>query len=447
MDEARQRERRVQDASGTNQHDGRAPAEAVAADASSADGRDGAAALPPLDAAVPADGRAMLDKLLKECARHGASDLHVSAGLPPYFRTHGVLEPRGSHKTVTQGEMESLVDALVEGHDASGLSRTGSVDGAVSSSDGVRYRFNVFRRQGELAVALRKLEDSFRSLRELGLPESLYRLAELPDGLCVFVGPTGAGKSTTLATLVDRINRTRRSHIVTIEDPVEYVHRPIKSLINQRQIGRDASGFNEALVASLRQDPDVILVGEIRDLNTIRTAITAAETGHLVFTTVHSSDCVSAVERLVSVFPSSEQEGIRRQLSLVLRAIVTQHLLLADGEGERSAADAGRKRVACSEVLFLTPAVANLIATAKSAQIYSAMESGTAQGMQTLEQDLARLLVGNVISERTAVAVSKSPDILRDRVGLLRRGVGTNASRPPASSAGGTRGGVMGGRR
>ena len=178
-------------------------------------------------------------------------------------------------------------------------------------------------------------------------------------------GPTGAGKSTTLATLIDRINQTRRCHIVTIEDPIEYLHRPAQSLVNQRQVGSDTSSFNDALVASLRQDPDVILVGEIRDLNTIRTAITAAETGHLVFTTVHAGDCVGAVERLVSVFPADEQSGIRRQLSMVLRAVIAQHLLVADGAG--GAQDGSRRsRVVASEVLMNNSAIANLIATGKA---------------------------------------------------------------------------------
>ena len=195
----------------------------------------------------------------------------------------------------------------------------------------MRFRFNVFRRQGHFAVAFRRLEDRFRTLVELGMPESLYQLSGYPDGLVVVSGPTGSGKSTTLATLLDRINQTRQCHIVTIEDPIEYLHAPKQSLINQRQIGSDVGTFNDALVASLRQDPDVILVGEVRDLATIRTAIGPAETGHLVLTTVHASDCVGAIERLISVFPADEQPGMRKQLSLVLRTIVTQHLLIADG--------------------------------------------------------------------------------------------------------------------
>ena len=317
-----------------------------------------------------------------------ASDLHLAVGLPPYFRVQGLLERQVTRPALTATDTQGIADVLAKGLDRQPLETTGSLDGAMTGMDGTRYRFNIFRRQGTLSISIRRLEDRFRSLAELGLSESLYRLCDLPDGLVVVAGPTGAGKSTTLATLLDRINRTRPCHMVTIEDPIEYVHAPIKALVNQRQIGGDASSFHEALVASLRQDPNVVLVGEIRDLNTIRTAIVAAETGHLVFTTVHAGDCVGAIERLVSVFPADEQDGIRRQLSLVLRAILTQHLVVADGHlypqetpyfangGDSKAVHRRRSRIVTSEVLTVTPAVSNLIATAKSNQVVSAMGPG-----------------------------------------------------------------------
>jgi len=388
---------------------------------------------------VPSDetptGRLTLAALLTECVRLDASDLHLAPGLVPYFRVNGLLEPREHLPRCSVKDIDALAAELVGGFDRSPLERQGSLDGAVSSAEGARFRFNVFRSQGKLAIALRLLENRFRSLAELGLPDSLHQLCEMPDGLIVVCGPTGAGKSTTLATMIDRINQTRRCHIVTIEDPIEYLHVPALSFINQRQIGNDASSFNHALVASLRQDPDVILVGEIRDLATIRTAITAAETGHLVLTTVHAGDCVGAIERLVSVFPADEQLGVRRQLSLVLRAVMAQHLVPADGghaPGSRTLANGTqrRSRVPTCEILIVNPAVANLIATAKSTQVYSAMETGTAQGMQTLEQDLARLWVANLISETTAVALARNPQVLRDRAAMLRRGGGRQAGAP-----------------
>jgi twitching motility protein PilT len=386
---------------------------------------------------------ALLADLLAECIRQDASDLHLAPNLPAYLRVEGVLEPQLDRPVLTAADTARIAEHLAENLDRSPLDQTGSLDGALTGPGGIRFRFNVFRRQGEISVALRRLEDRFRSLAELGLPDELYRLCDLSDGLIVVAGPTGCGKSTTLATMLDRINQTRACHMITIEDPIEYLHSTSKALVNQRQVGTDASGFYEALVASLREDPDVILVGEIRDLNTIRTAIVAAETGHLVFTTVHASDCVGTIERLVSVFPADEQDGIRRQLSLVLRAIIAQHLLVADGSGPTvhtngarppaEAAPPRRTRVVASEILMANSAVANLIATARSNQIYSAMETGAAGGMQTLEQDLARLWVAGRISETTAMAMARNPNILRERAVRMR---GRPAAGSPTLKAG-----------
>ena len=380
--------------------------------------------------------------LLLACVRRGASDLHLTPGLPPYLRIEGELTAL-PEATLTASETRQLGEAVIamQGPTARPLDEAivakGAIDGAVSASDGTRFRFNIFLRQNQVALVLRRLEDKFKPLSELGLPESLYRLCELRDGLVIISGATGSGKSTTIATLIDRINASRASHIITIEDPVEYIHKPIKSVINQRQIGIDAPSFNDALVSALRQDPDVVLVGEIRDLDTIRTAISAAETGHLVFASLHAGDCAGSIERLVSVFPANEQDGIRRQLALTLRAIVSQHLLpssLAEQENSEksdgvpavegavlvSSSAARPRRVVASEVLFVTPAIANLIASAKSSQVYSSMETGQSAGMQTLEADLAKLWVRGAISEAVAVATARNPGQLRDRVALLR---------------------------
>ena len=385
------------------------------------------------------EGDAELGALLEVCVREDASDLHLSPDNPVWLRVHGHLEPRPEvfGAMLDDAMIERIADALAQRGNVHWCEQRGSVDGALVSPSGARFRFNLFRRQGRRAVALRRLEDRFRSLQELGLPDSLYQLCDLPDGLVVVAGPTGAGKSTTLATLIDRINQNRRCHIVTIEDPIEYLHTPIQSLVNQRQVGADAPSFNEALVAALRQDPDVILVGEIRDLVTISTAITAAETGHLVFTTVHAGDCVGAIERLVSVFPAEQQVGIRKQLSLVLRCVVAQHLLVADGprsrardesstpsalvQAEGASAAGRRQRVAMSEVLMVNSAIANLIAQGKSSQIYSAIETGTGDGMQTMEHNAAQLMVSGQISEAAAMSVARQPQMVRERARMLRQ--------------------------
>lgn len=367
---------------------------------------------------MPTSTDTLLDDLLHRCMAEDASDLHITPGLPPHLRLHGELTEIERHPALDAVQTRALSAELVrrmtgsENNLETSIQARGCIDGAMTSRDDARFRFNIFRRQGEYAIALRRLEDRFRTLAELGIPDSLYSFCQLRDGLVVISGPTGAGKSTTLAALLDHVNRNRTGHIITIEDPIEYIHKRIRCVVNQRQVGLDAPSFNDALVASLRQDPDVVLVGEIRDLDTIRTAITAAETGHLVFTTLHAGDCVGSIERLVSVFPSDEQEGIRRQLSLVLRGVVAQHLL--------PGAD-GCSRVAATEVLMVTPAVSNLIATSKSSQIYSSIELGSAQGMQTLEQDLARLWATGRITETSAVAMARNVPVMRDRAALLRR--------------------------
>jgi twitching motility protein PilT len=258
------------------------------------------------------------------------------------------------------------------------------------------------------AVALRRIDMTLLDFHRLGLPRRIEDFCRESEGLVIVSGPTGSGKSTTLAAAVDRINRTRHGHIVTIEDPVEFIHPSYKCLVRQRQVGRDTVSFNAALVESLRQDPDVILVGEMRDVDTMRTALRAAETGHLVFSTLHAGDAVGAVERMVSVFPAEEQSSVRQQLALVLRGVVAQHLLAtADGAG----------RVPAVELMVNTPAVANLIASGRSQQLYSLIETGGRFGMCTLDESLATLVRQGRISEHAAVRLSKNPEILMRRIG------------------------------
>ena len=366
----------------------------------------------------------LLQSLLAECATINASDVHLSSGQPPFFRNRGRLIRSDKWQTLTPADLLILADELTDGQTETQIERRGAIDGAVTGNGNTRYRFNIFRRQGDIAIAIRRLEDRIRPLSELGLPDSLYALSELRDGLVVVSGPTGSGKSTTLATLIDRINRERPVHIITIEDPIEYLHPPREALVNQRQLGMDTPTYHDALVSSLRQDPDVILVGEIRELETIRIAITAAETGHLVFTTVHASDAVGVIERITSVFPAEEQAGVRRQLALVLRAVVAQQLIVADGPAvtadENRGTEEVARRVVVSEIMRVTPAVANLIATGKSHQVYSSIESGTAAGMQTRDQDLARLMHKGMISDRSATAYAHNPTAVEERLMRLR---------------------------
>ena len=366
-----------------------------------------------------------LHRLLDQCVTMGASDLHLGTHEPPFFRNRGRMIRADGFEPLDPVQLREIALVMVGDSLDEQITRRGAIDGALTGRDGSRYRFNVFVSQGLLAIAIRRLDDQIRPLEELGLPDSLYSLADLRDGLVIVSGPTGSGKSTTLATLIDRINRQHQSHIITIEDPVEYLHPSQKSLVHQRQLGIDCPSFHDALVSSLRQDPDVILVGEIRELETIRIAITAAETGHLVFTTVHAGDSVGVIERITSVFPADEQAGVRRQLALVLRANISQKLIVADGSAviadERRGENEVKRRVIASEIMRVNSAVANLIASGRSNQIYSSIESGAAAGMQTLDQDLARLMKEKLISERTAMAYANNPAIVADRFARMRQ--------------------------
>lgn len=364
-----------------------------------------------------------LESLLSLCEEYGASDLHLTAGYPPRFRISGAMEERGGIAPYQVRDVDDLAMELglytlpVGSPDGTekvriNLMKCGSIDGALTSPTGARYRFNVYRELSRHAVAIRRLDSRFKTFSELSLPSRIASFCDERDGLVVVTGPTGSGKSTTLATMIDSINKSRAGHIITIEDPVEYVHKSDRCFVNHRQVGRDAVSFNAALVESLRQDPDVILVGEMRDTDTVRTALRAAETGHLVFATLHAGDCAGAVERLISVFPADEQNSARHQLSLVLRGICAQHLL--------SSVDGTTRYPAC-EILVNTSASANLIASGRSAQLYSVIETGRPYGMRTLDQSLAELISAGLVSERRAMAISKNPDILKGRVNAVGR--------------------------
>jgi len=353
----------------------------------------------------------LLQSLFAVCEEFGASDIHLAADIVPRFRIRGMLVEKGGYrafdmKTVDLIAMElgllTLPLGCPDGTEKvrSTLLHEGALDGAVTAPSGVRYRFNVFRDAGRHAVALRRLDARFHDFGELGLPSRLEDFCDERDGLFIVTGPTGSGKSTTLATMINKINRTRNGHVITIEDPIEFIHKTDRCVVNQRQVGRDTVSFNSALMESLRQDPDVILVGEVRDTDTIRTALRAAETGHLVFTTLHAGDCVGAVERMISVFPSEEQPNVRQQLALSLRGIFAQHLLpRTDGTG----------RVPAYELLVNNSAVASFISSGRILQMYSAIETGGPYGMNTLDQSLRTLLLQGLVDERVAVSMARNP--------------------------------------
>lgn len=354
----------------------------------------------------------LLAGLLDQCVRRGASDLHLSAGAPAYARVGGELVALAGDAVAPEAAAEAIASLLAEGQQRI-LEATGSVDVGFSLPGGERFRGHVFREQRGPALAARRLEDRFRSLAELNLPPVLAGLADLRDGLVLFTGPTGSGKSTSLATLLDRINRERACHILTIEDPIEYLHTGRRSLIRQRELHHDVGSFAEAVRASLREDPDVVLVGEMRDADTMRAAITVAETGHLVFSTLHCGSAVGAIDRLVGAFPAGERESLCQQLSMTLRAVVAQHLLPATD---------GRGRVPAVELLMVTHAVANLIRSHKSEQIRNAIETGGESGMQTLEQSLAALVAARRISPATARAATGDQRLLDQRLRALGLG-------------------------
>ena len=358
-----------------------------------------------------------LEDLLRSTAELDGSDLHVSAGSPPQVRVHGELRALDLPRLGADDTRELAYSALSDGQrrrfeDTRELDCSFGVDGIG------RFRCNVFRQSGAVAAVYRRVPETIRGLGELGLPPVLERWAERPRGLVLVTGPTGSGKSATLAALVDRINTERHAHILTIEDPIEYVHAHKRSLVNQRELHGDTASFSSALRAALREDPDVVLIGELRDFETIEAAFRIAETGHLTLATAHTNSAYQTINRLVDAFPDSRQDQARGQLALLLEGVVCQALLPgADGRG----------RVAAAEVLCPTPAVRNLIRENKVHQLYSAMQAGQGRhGMQTMNQSLAALAGRGLVSVETALAASSMPDELRT---LLSR-TGTRSPRP-----------------
>ena len=348
-----------------------------------------------------------VDDLLRYAVRLGASDLHLTASMPPTLRLHGALRPMEEVGRIDNETLRNLVYGILTQSHREQFEAEHELDTSHEIAGVGRFRVNVCLQRGTVAVALRPIPNQVPELGTLGLPDAVATFARLRRGLVLVTGPTGSGKSTTLAALIDVINRTRPLHIVTVEDPIEFIHDHKRSIVTQREVGQDTKSFAEALRRALRQDPDVILVGEMRDLETISTALTAAETGHLVLATLHTQDAPSTIDRVIDVFPPSQQEQIRIQLASSLVGVVTQQLVpTEDGKGRRLAA----------EVLVCTPAVQNLVRGAKTHQIYSLMQTGAQHGMQTMDQSLAQLVRQRVVSEGVALDRCRSVEDFRSHV-------------------------------
>jgi twitching motility protein PilT len=352
------------------------------------------------------------DVLLEVISRR-ASDLHLTVGAPPMVRVRGRLTPIDGFPKMTTTDTREIIYSILSNSQRQRLETNLQIDFAYQIPGAGRFRVNAYFQRSSLGAAFRLIPFEVTPLEKLGLPPAVAEFANRPRGLVLVTGPTGSGKSTTLASLIDVINETREEHIMTIEDPIEFLHSHKKCLVNQRELGSDAPSFGDALKAALRQDPDVILVGEMRDIETIGTAITAAETGHLVFATRHTQDTPQTIDRIIDVFPSSQQGQVRAQLSVALQGIMTQTLLpTADGAG---------RCVAC-EILVPTPAVRNLIREAKSHQIYSVLQTGSAHGMQTMDASLAQLVRAGKITRQLAEARAHSVEEFRRLAGTAGTG-------------------------
>ena len=358
-----------------------------------------------------------IDDLLEQMVALNASDLHVTTDSPPVYRVRGEIVRAAGFDAFTPDDTRSLLYRILSSEQQKVFELKRQLDFAYALPGVARFRVNVYYQRESVGAAFRLIPQDIKSLEELGLPGVLHTFAEKPRGIVLVTGPTGSGKSTTLAAILDEINRNRPEHILTIEDPIEFVHKHKRCIVNQREIGPDATSFGEALKAALRQDPDIILVGEMRDMETISTALTAAETGHLVFATLHTQSASSTVDRIIDVFPAEQQEQVRIMIANSLQGIVTQTLLpTSDGQG----------RVAALEILLPDDAVRNLIRQAKIEQVYSIMQTNTARGMQTMEQALADLTLRRVVNPIDAFANTNRRDILAgilERSGMDVRGV------------------------
>lgn len=343
-----------------------------------------------------------MSDLLLMMVQKRASDLHLTSGTTPMLRIDGQILPTPFEK-LTPDICQRLIYSLLTDQQRQVFEAKSELDLSFGIKGVGRVRMNVFRQRGSVGAALRSIPSTFLTFEELGMPEVIYEVVGRPRGLILVTGPTGAGKSTTLASMIDYLNENRNGHIITIEDPIEYIHHHKKCIVNQREIGQDTTSFVSALKYVLRQDPDIILIGEMRDLETIQAAITIAETGHLVFATLHTNDSKSTINRIIDVFPSHQQNQVRNQLSLVLKAVLTQALIPHSS---------GTGRVLACEILIITSAIENLIREGKIEQIPMLMQTGGKFGMQTFNQAIADLVARRKITQKQALEYSSDPEEL-----------------------------------
>ena len=357
-------------------------------------------------------GTVQIDKLLTAAVKNGVSDIHITAGLPPVFRIDGGMKPQAT-KVLTGDDTNGLMKAITPERCQAELAEKGGTDFGFAFKDLARFRVSVFKQRGTVAMVLRQIPNKLLTPEQLGVPEICKKLVTRPRGLFLVTGPTGSGKSTTLAALVDFINKTHDHHIITIEDPIEFYHYSQKSTVNQREIGTDVPSFSEALRRALRQDPDVILVGELRDLETIEAAISAAETGHVVFGTLHTSSAQGTINRIIDAFPTNQQEQVRTQLSTAIIGVVSQALLPKIGGG----------RCAAYEVRVVDDGIGNLIRENKTFRINSSIQTGSKKGMRLLDDDLFRLWNEKKVTEEAVLAKAQKVDDLAKRILNAKQGI------------------------